>query len=238
MSIYLPQESCRRTSANSKNSSTQEVPDGRFRELLQVHPAEEKPREKNFFSLIEEEEKEEMIDGPISIQILPLALPALPEKNKEKCEMVEAGFTSTPAFSINLSGLGASFAAVQNTRLEEFKELFEAMASRMIVMHSSGEVKTTLFLDNPSSRFFGTTITIREFSTAPKVFNVEIASSTQMICAIEASKNDLLSAFQHGNFNFSIHRLDTLLQNEEHPVMHRDENQDGDHKDQNGGRES
>jgi hypothetical protein len=101
----------------------------------------------------------------------------------------------------------------------------------MIVMSSSNEVETTLFLDNPSSIFCGSRITIREFSTAPKVFNIEIASNAQTIATLDAARSDLLAAFQNGKFNFSVHRFDTEVQrSEERPIFHRRENSDRDQR--------
>ncbi len=104
----------------------------------------------------------------------------------------------------------------------EIEVLFEKMASAMIVMCSPGETETTIYLDN------GTRVTIREFSTAPKAFNVEIASHhTHALATIDAHKQELLSAFHEGNFNFSIHRFETQLQpSEDRPVLHRKERDD------------
>jgi hypothetical protein len=226
MSVLLPPELFRKISSDSQgaseSSSTEGVQEESFRELLQIFPTDEKPREKDFFSLVEEEEEDKkLIDGPPSVQVVlnPLILP----------------------FASPCVGPDLSFSAPLRGLLPpEIGAIFEKMASCMLVMSSSGEVETTLFLDTPhfaSSPFFGTKITIREFSTAPKAFNVEIASSSQAIIAIDSSRNDLLSAFQNGNFNFSIHRLDTYIQNEERPVLHRKESEERDNQEKKGGRE-
>jgi hypothetical protein len=245
MSILSPQELFRKISADSRETSKlspkERAPGERFRELLQAPPADEKPREKDFFSLIEEEEEDKkIIDGPISTQIVPSCSVPLPmEQNKENTERVEAPYSIPFALSSIKPSLYSSI-PIRNILPAEIEAIFEKMASCMLVMSSSGEAETTLFLDNPhfaSSIFFGTKITIREFSTAPKAFNVEIASSSQAIIAIEASKSGLLSAFQNGNFNFSIHRFDTHIQNEERPVLHRKESEDRDNQERRGGRE-
>lgn len=99
----------------------------------------------------------------------------------------------------------------------EIAEIFEKMASTMLILSSSKETDTTLFLEGPkftASVFFGTRITIKEFSSAPKAFNVEIVSHPAAINLLAEHKGALLSAFESGRFPFTIHRLETHL----HPV--------------------
>ncbi len=109
----------------------------------------------------------------------------------------------------------------------EIEAAFEKMASCMIVMDGSGTLETTLFLDNPhfaSSALFGTQVTIKEYCTAPKAFNVEITSNPSGAALIDAAKNDLLMAFREGNFNFTVHRFDTYIeQTSDRPLFHRKE---------------
>ena len=98
------------------------------------------------------------------------------------------------------------------------------MAAEMIILTTSHETETTLYLDNPDSLFCGTRITIREFTTAPKTFNIEIASHAAAVHCVELHKEALLRAFSEKKFNFSIHRLDAEIQNEEErPLFHRKE---------------
>jgi hypothetical protein len=242
MSVSLPQELFRKTSTNSQEalepSSSGDIPDGRFRDLLRVLPIDENPREKNLFELVEEKDEEKLMDGPASVQISLNPIPSPPEKKTEKTERADA-FTSpylSSAFSSN-STPDLTVTVIQRPLSSEIAIIFEKMAASMIVMSSSGEIETTLFLDNPASIFYGTKITIREFSTAPKAFNVEITSFTPAINAIESGRNDLLSAFQNGNFNFSIHRFETFIHSEERPVLHRKGSSDDDNQERKGGRE-
>lgn len=242
MSVSLPQEIFRKTNTDSQKtlepSLSGDIPDGSFKELLQPLPIDEKPRNKDLFSLMEEEEEEKIIEGFACAQIS-LSSPFL-EQKKEQMGKVDAAICSPPPVFPHFIPDNPSNSAtpVHSALFLEIEALFEKMASSMIVMSSSGEIETTLCLDNPSSIFFGTKITIREFSTAPKTFNVEIASFTPAILAIEASKSDLLSAFQNGKFNFSIHRFETsCIQNEDRPVLHRKESSDRDNKERKGGRE-
>ncbi len=239
MSVSLPQEIFRKTSTDSQEtselSSSGNIPDGRFRELLQVLPIDDNPREKNVFELVEEEEEEKFIDGPGCV---PISLnPISSEKKADNADTLALSCLPSVFSPIPFHATSHfTAAAIQHSLPPEIEAIFEKMASSMIVMSSSEETETTLFLDNPASLFYGTKVTIREFSTAPKAFNVEITSFTPMVNVIESSKNDLLSAFQHGNFNFSIHRLETSIHREERPVLHRKESSDGD-SEQRGGRE-
>ncbi|MBS0605029.1 MAG: hypothetical protein JSS60_08375 [Verrucomicrobia bacterium] len=248
----LPQELMRKISANSSSHSelslTTEIPEERFRELLQVLPIDEKNRDPDFFSLlIGEEEEENPIDHQENHAVFcaPIAQPWAPlqpdEDKKDQSKVVEAPCVAPLSFRASDAGVAVS-APTAPTLAPEVEAAFEKMASCMIVMSSSHEVETTLFLDNPrfsSSSLFGTKITIREFSTAPKAFNIEIVSNPHAVAMIDASKNDLLSAFQNGSFNFTVHRFDTHLeQREDRPVLHRKESGDKEQKDQKGGRES
>jgi hypothetical protein len=219
----LPQELMRKISAEAHESSehvhSSTIPNRRFRELMKVTPVDDRPKGKGIFSLLEEESDSEN------------------KKEKEKAALIEAPCAPPTPFSTPVS----VFSIAQHSSLSlDIEVLFEQMASSMIMMSSSGETETTLFLDNPhfaSSLFFGSRITIREFSTAPRAFNIEIAAASAAIAVLETGKQDLLAAFQNGKFNFSVHRLDTHLQDDDRPVLHRKENRDHDQQERKGGRE-
>lgn len=219
MSI-LSQEITRRSAAHSKGlsetSSESEAPSNRFRALMEISEIDERVRQRE-----KEEEEEEKIDSsPLDLLCSPPAQTFLKSDEKEKKEGIALDLPPSRILA------GAELFSVKTQMLlsAEIDVLFEKMASLMLITHSSGETETTLFLDNPTSLFCGTRITVREFSTAPKAFNVEIASSPAAIAAIEAGKNDLMAAFQNGKFPFSIHRFDTQLQDvEERPLFHRKE---------------
>jgi hypothetical protein len=221
----LPQELIRKTSTEShestKRSHSSSAKDQRFRELMKVTAIDDKPKEKGLFSLIEEEDESKETDG-------------------EGSNLANANSPLPPLTSLANSPISSpSTSRVESAGLNpQLELLFERMASSMIIMSTSGDTETTLFLDNShfaSSLFFGAKITIREFSTAPKAFNIEIASSLAAIHVLNAGKESLLSAFQNGKFNFSVHRLDTQVQSDDRPLFHRKENQDHDQQEQKGG---
>jgi hypothetical protein len=204
-------------SHESKKSQDPKVPKEEFKELLKVQPATENSREKDFFALVakEEEDKRDPKEGPCY-------------------EMRSATSLSSP----EMEAINNSVSRLANLS-PAIEAAFERMASCMIMMTSSQETETILFLDNPhfaSSPLFGSKITLREFSTAPKAFNIEIASNPQGTALINTSKTDLLAAFQRGDFNFSVHRLETYLhERADRPVLHRQETKDK-NGDKQGGR--
>lgn len=166
------------------------------RECSHLHSHQSKDKNpKNVFDLIEEElEPSPLSVAPPLLQITPL----------------EASTTSAQIVSAPLP--------------TDIEALFEKMAGSMIVLSSSQESETSLFLDSPqfsSSVFYGTKITIKEFATAPKAFNVEISSSPLALMRIEMHKASLLEAFQKGDFNFSIGRFDLNLQDDDRPSFAR-----------------
>ncbi len=209
----LPQELLRKVSTKSQDASTptSDVPDDqRFRDLMKVEPIDDEPQDQGVFSLMEEE------DNPLAEAPPPPLMPWLSQQT------AEVGGVSKTALATEI----------------QIAALFERMASAMLVMCSSQEMETTLYLDNlqfASSIFFGSSITIREFSTAPKAFNVEIAGSAAAMALLEASKPELIKSFQASRFNFSVHRIDTQIR-ADRPVLHRKEehdsqNQQGGHDD-------
>lgn len=144
------------------------------------------------------------------------------------CQPSSAMGGSLPVAALTGPSEGTSKAASsQSIALSaEIEALFEKMAGTMLLLSSSNETETTLFLDTPQfdhSPFYGTRITIKEFSTAPRAFNVEIATSSVALAHLNAHKSALLAAFAKGDFNFSIGRLDTEIQQADRPLFHRKE---------------
>ena len=94
----------------------------------------------------------------------------------------------------------------------QVQKIFERMVGVMTVMTNSGITQTTINLDNPrfaESVFFGAQIIISEFSTAPKAFNIEILGNQQAVNLMNANAEELVAAFQAGNYNFKVNRIDT-----------------------------
>jgi hypothetical protein len=91
-------------------------------------------------------------------------------------------------------------------------EIFDRMVGVMTVMSMSGMTETVITLNAPqfaSSVFFGSQIIIQEFSTAPQSFNIQLNGTPQAVALFQGNANDLVAAFQAGNYNFRVNRLET-----------------------------
>ena len=105
-------------------------------------------------------------------------------------------------------------------------ELFERMVGVMTIATYNGATETTISLNSPqfaSSVFYGAQIIIREYSTAPKVFNIELLGNEQAIELFQGNAEDLMAAFQSGNYTFRVNQLQTGLLRSEKPLFHRKE---------------
>ena len=92
----------------------------------------------------------------------------------------------------------------------------------------SGINETTIHLNSAeyaNSRFAGSQIVIREFSTAPLAYNIELIGTPQNAALFEQNVGSLMNAFQAGHHNFTVNRIDTRLasQRPDKPVFHRKE---------------
>lgn len=113
--------------------------------------------------------------------------------------------------------------------------LFYQMVGTVLVMVSKGVSSTEIVLNSPAfanSKFFGATITLEKYATAPHSFNIRLTGSEQAVASFKENAASLMSAFQHGKFDFKINRLDAEYTLEK-PVFRR--RQKGEGKDTGGG---
>ncbi len=118
----------------------------------------------------------------------------------------------------------------------QVQELFDRMVGVMTVMNMSGMTETVITLNSPqfaSSVFFGTQIIIQEFSTAPQAFNIQLNGTPQAVALFQGNADDLMAAFQAGNYNFRINRLETGYL-ADRPLFKRKEKASGGNQDQTG----
>lgn len=96
----------------------------------------------------------------------------------------------------------------------EIEELWQKLASSSILMNNSQDQETTFILET-DSLFSGMRITIKEFQTAPKIFNIELAPGSSAALSLVAAHVQQLSDQFRSNqtrFGFSVHRIDAELQ--------------------------
>jgi hypothetical protein len=171
----------------------------------------------------EELEKEAEVQGAAAVtgSHAPFA-PSLERKEEKKVEEKEvpppiemgAGIPATPG-----ELAGTAMPALTPEALPSYAnlhpqvmEIFDRMVGVMTVMNMSGMTETTITLNAPqfaSSVFFGTQIIIQEFSTAPQAFNIQLNGTPQAVALFQGNVDDLMAAFQAGNYNFRVNRLET-----------------------------
>ncbi|MBS0605028.1 MAG: hypothetical protein JSS60_08370 [Verrucomicrobia bacterium] len=118
----------------------------------------------------------------------------------------------------------------------QVQEMFDRMVGVMTVMTMSGVTETVITLNTPqfaSSVFFGTQIIIQEFSTAPQAFNIQLNGTPQAVALFQGNADDLMAAFQAGNYNFRVNRLETGYL-ADRPLFKRKEKASGKDQEQTG----
>jgi hypothetical protein len=97
----------------------------------------------------------------------------------------------------------------------EIEALWEKLGSACILMNHSQDKETTFTL-NTNTLFSGMRVTIKEYSTAPKIFNIELAPTSSAALSLIASHvPQLLNRFRQESFGFSIHDIIPELQSYE-----------------------
>jgi len=110
----------------------------------------------------------------------------------------------------------------------EIAPLFYQMVGSMMVMvhYQPGISKTEITLNSPAfarSKFFGAKIELTRYSTAPDSFNIRLTGSQEAVTAFRQSIPQLTAAFQKGNFDFRVGRLEAHYSSAEKPVFQRKE---------------
>ncbi len=105
--------------------------------------------------------------------------------------------------------------------------LFEKMVGTIIQIQAQGITTTQVILNSPaftSSIFFGSSIILEKYSTAPDSFNIFLRGPQQAVVMFNENLDGLLDAFKRGNFNFKIGRLEA---EHERPLFKRKEKTSG-----------
>jgi len=148
--------------------------------------------------------------------------------------------TPTP-FAIETPGVQAA-PPTYTTFSPAVLEMFDKMVGTISVLQeTSGERKTTISLTSQnfsSSVFYGAEIVIEEdLHLAPGQFNIKLIGSPEAVNLFQAKRNDLMAAFQEGNYNFRVQRLETAIQSSDKPLFKRKEAAGEDTSKDSGGEE-
>ncbi len=103
--------------------------------------------------------------------------------------------------------------------------VFEKMIGHILVMKGQpGIMQTEILLNNPNfenSIFFGSTIILEKYSTAPDSFNIQFTGTPQAVSIFNEHLEKLTRSFQRGNFNFRIGRIEASHRSR-NPLYRRD----------------
>lgn len=148
------------------------------------------------------------------------------ENKKSSAEAIPAVVSQ---FAPDVQGFIQSAAsALPSYASHETAALWQQMVGTIYVATSRpGISTTTVTLDSAAftgSKFFGSTITIDKYATAPNALNISLSGSPEAVSAFNQNLPTLAAAFKQGNFPFTV-QLKTSYRTDK-PVFHRKEKED------------
>lgn len=145
-------------------------------------------------------------------------------KKEEKIDYKHEISTVLQEMPTNISAQTQSLTAPLTPYLHpDIIPLFEKMVGTIIQIQAQGITTTQVMLNSPaftSSIFFGSSIVLEKYSTAPDSFNIFLKGPQQAVTMFNNNLDGLLEAFNKGNFNFKIGRLEA---EHERPLFKRKE---------------
>lgn len=97
-------------------------------------------------------------------------------------------------------------------------QLYHKLLDKLIFSAKEGIEKTTFTLNSAafrSSVFRGATVSIIEYSTAPKIFNIQFTADPKAAAFFEQHAAQLQNALNNGGHNFDVERIDISLTTED-----------------------
>lgn len=191
---------------------------------------EEPPRQRRHAKKTKEQKEEEKTEQVFT----PPVKPETQEQefkggHKREPRAIEIESPSTPPLPAQVAPLAQSAANQVTHYLHPTTvSLFYQMVGTIYVMQNNGVSRTEIVLNNPSysgSKFFGSTITIEKYATAPDSFNIRLTGSNEAVLAFKENIPSLMTAFENSNLPFRVNRLDVEYSSDR-PVFRRKEKQD------------
>lgn len=93
-------------------------------------------------------------------------------------------------------------------------DIVERIVGALVYLDQTGIKETTIIInasEEKPSIFDGSKITIREYSTAPKQFNVELSGTPKAVDLFQTNMQDLEEAFDTLPYNFEVKNIQTSL---------------------------
>jgi|GEM_PF-1875590 len=167
---------------------------------------------------------------PISKKVENRSLEALKELLAKQKRMLDAeqNLSAAPFSERPNSAAILGAASLKIDKLDpsaQVHQLFAKLVDSLTHLDQNGIKATTLVLGSDafgSSIFSGSEITITEYSTAPKMFNIQLCGNPSALAFFQDHAASLASAFESGKFSFGVHRIDTeLLAKDKQPLIEK-----------------
>jgi hypothetical protein len=133
------------------------------------------------------------------------------QKEKEEPMQIESPTTALfPDFYIPMAHAAAA-AAKPYLGPEALSIYFHMVGTITAMVSPKGDSRTEFVLNAPSfadSKFYGATISIERFATAPYQLNIVLTGSSEAVNAFNQNIPNLYAAFQNGNFSFTVNRIE------------------------------
>jgi len=145
------------------------------------------------------------------------------QKHAEKQEALQIDsptLTQLPGFAIPIAGAAAA-AASPYLGPEALAVYFHMIGTITAMVSPRGDSRTEFVLNAPQfagSKFYGATISIERYSTAPYQINIRLTGSNDAVNAFNQNLPNLLAAFQNGKFSFTVNRIEAVY---EKPLFRR-----------------
>lgn len=141
------------------------------------------------------------------------------KRHKKEEKPPEIALPSSHPLPANVQAAALAAATFASPYLSpEVLPLFFQMIGSILVMASPPGIQRTVIVLNArsfsKSKFYGSTIEIEKYSTAPDSLNIRLSGTDEAVATFNQNLPSLLDAFENGNFNFRIGRLDAVYSRE------------------------
>lgn len=151
------------------------------------------------------------------------------KENKKQTIAIEApSLTTLPNHIIPIAE-SATVAATPYISPQTVPLFYQMVGTIYVMSATPGVSKTEILLNSPAfanSKFFGSTISIEKYASAPDSLNIRLTGPNEAVRVFNQNIPNLYAAFQNGNFNFRIGRI-TAEYSAEKPVFRRKESGEG-----------
>lgn len=144
------------------------------------------------------------------------------QEEAESLQMQSPSTETLPSYVIPVAGAAAT-AAQPYLGFEALSIYYHMIGTITAMVSPKGDSRTEFILNAPSfanSKFYGATISIEKFSTAPYQLNIRLTGSNEAVAAFNQNIPNLLAAFQAGKFSYTVNRIEAAY---EKPLFQRKE---------------